>query len=82
MVETQKREEKFLLGRIFIRSLLFIKSFEEKEVKLGTSLVAQWLRITCQCRGHVFDPWPWKILHAAEQQSPCTPTSESTCHNY
>ena len=43
---------------------------------LGTSLVAQWIRI-CQCRGHGFDPWPEKIPHAAEKLSPWT-----TCCNY
>ena len=41
----------------------------------GTFLVAQWLRISCQCRGHGFEPWSSNIPHAAEQLSPCaTPT--------
>ena len=31
-----------------------------------TSLVVQWLRTDCQCRGQGFDPWPGKV-HAAEQ---------------
>ena len=42
-----------------------------------TSLVAQWLRIACQCRGHRFEPWPRKIPHAAEQLSPCATTTEA-----
>ena len=33
---------------------------------LGTSLVAQGLRIACQCRGHGFEPWSGKIPHAEE----------------
>ena len=49
---------------------------------LGTSLVAQWLRIACQCRGHRLESWSWKIPHAAEQLSPCATTTEPTCHNY
>ena len=35
----------------------------------GTSLVVQWLRISCQCRGHRFEPWSRKIPHAVEQLS-------------
>ena len=30
----------------------------------------------CQCRGHGFEPWPGKILHAVEQLSPCATTTE------
>ena len=30
----------------------------------------------CQCRGHGFDPWSGKILHAAEQLGPCATTAE------
>ena len=41
------------------------------------SLVAQWLRICCQCRRHGFDPWSGKIPHAAEQLSPCTTATEA-----
>ena len=26
----------------------------------------------CQCRGHGFDPWSWKIPRASEQRSLCT----------
>ena len=31
---------------------------------------------TCQCMRHGFDPWSWKIPHAAEQLSPCASTVE------
>ena len=48
----------------------------------GTSLVAQWLRIACQGRGHGFEPWSGKIPHAAEQLSPCAITTEPTYSNY
>ena len=41
-----------------------------------TSLVVRWLRI-CQCRGHDFDPWFWKILHAMGQLSSCASTTEA-----
>ena len=30
----------------------------------------------CQCRGQGFDPWAWKISHAAEQLNPCATTTE------
>ena len=30
----------------------------------------------CQYRRHGFDPWSWKIPHAAKQPSPCTTTIE------
>ena len=30
----------------------------------------------CQCRGHGFEPWSWKIPHATEQLGPCTTTTE------
>ena len=36
----------------------------------------------CQCRGHGFKPWSWKIPHTAEQLSPWATTTEPTCHNY
>ena len=35
-----------------------------------TSLVVQWIRISCQCRGHRLDPQSKKIPHAVEQPSP------------
>ena len=49
---------------------------ESKAGDLGASLVAQWLRIACQCRGHGFEPWSGKIPHVAEQLSPCATTTE------
>ena len=47
-----------------------------KAPHIGISLVAQWLRVHCQCRGHGFEPWSGKIPHAAEQLSPCATTTE------
>ena len=32
--------------------------------KVRTSLVVQWLRLCSQCRGHRFDPWLEKTVHA------------------
>ena len=32
----------------------------------GASLVVQWLRTHCRCRGHGFDHWSGKIPHATE----------------
>ena len=46
------------------------------EAQWRTSLVAQWLRIACQCRGQRFKPWSGKIPHAAEQLSPCATVTE------
>ena len=46
---------------------------------VGPSLVAQWLRIACQCSGHGFEPWSRKIPHATEQLSLCATTTEPTC---
>ena len=43
----------------------------------GALLVAQWLRICLPMQGHVFDPWPAKIPHVAEQLNPCAATTES-----
>ena len=40
------------------------------------SLVAQWLRIACQCREHGFEPWSGKIPHAVKQLSPCATTTK------
>ena len=40
------------------------------KMKIRASLVAQWLRICRQCRGHGFEPWSGKIPHAAEQLGP------------
>jgi len=38
------------------------------------SLGVQWLRILLPLGGHRFDPWSGKLLHAAEQLSPCVTT--------
>ena len=35
------------------------------------------LESACQCRGHRFEPWSWKIPHAAEQLSLHATTTES-----
>ena len=56
----------------------------------GTSLLAQWIRIHCQCRGPRFDPWSGEMPHATEQlstlepelgsrRSPHTATKSSPC---
>ena len=62
--------------------------FHKKLVKVnfkpcgsGTSLVAQWVRIRCQCRGHGFYPWPRKIPHDVEQLSLWATTTEPMVHN-
>ena len=36
-----------------------------------------WLKSACQCRGHRFQAWSGKILHAEEQLSPCATTTEA-----
>ena len=48
----------------------------DNENTMGASLVAQWLRIACQGRGHGFEPWSGKIPHAVEQLTPCATTTE------
>ena len=55
---------------------LFVLTILVKNLETGTSLVAQWFKSACQCRGHRFDPWSRKIPHAAEQLSPCAGTTE------
>ena len=35
----------------------------------------------CQCRGHVFEPWSEKTLHAAEQLSLCATTTQSVLYS-
>ena len=35
-----------------------------------------WIRIGLPMRGHRFDPWLWKVPHAAEQLSPCSTAPE------
>ena len=47
-----------------------------KYVSIRTSLVAQWIRVACQRRGHGFDPWSGKIPHAMEL-TPCTTSTEA-----
>ena len=37
-----------------------------------TSLVVSGQQSTCQCRGHKFDPWTWKIPYVARQLSLCS----------
>ena len=54
-------------------NLLYSKS---TKLNVRTSLVAQWLIFTCQCRGHRFNPWYGKILHAVGQLNPCATTTE------
>ena len=54
----------------------------ETDIKLyfyyRTPLVAQWMRASAsQCRGHGFDPWSRKILHALEQLSPWATSTEA-----
>ena len=45
------------------------------------SLVEKWLRSTCQCRGHGFNPWSGKIPHTAEQLSSCATAAKPVCIN-
>ena len=47
-----------------------------KDLNVGTSLVAQWLRIHLPMQGHGFDSWSGKIPHATEKLSLCTTTTE------
>ena len=70
---SSKRDQDDFLSMVF-------KS--KSKTLLGTSLVAQWLRIACQCRGDGFKPWSGKTPHAAEQLSPGATTTEPACHNY
>ena len=58
------------------QNLLNQIKFHNQECITGASLVVQWLRIACQCRGHGFEPWSGKIPHATEQLSPCATTTE------
>ena len=41
-----------------------------------TSLVVQWIRICCKCRGPTCDRWSGKIPHTGGQLSPRTTTTE------
>ena len=47
-----------------------------KKSSVGTSLVAQWIRICLPLQGHGFDTWSGKIPCALEQLSPRTTTTE------
>ena len=40
-----------------------------------------WLRITCQRRGHEFNPWFWKTPRESGQLSLCGTASEPTLRN-
>ena len=51
----------------------------KEKILAETSVVVQWLRIHCQCRGHKFDPWSGKIVCAMEHVSPCVIITESLC---
>ena len=63
--------------RLTIVKLLKTKDKEKNRI----ALAVQWLRITCRCRVHGFDPWSGKIPHAEgtpklllhDQGSLCTP---------
>ena len=46
---------------------------------IGTSLVAQWLRICLPMQGTRVEALSGKIPHAAEQLSPCATTAEPVC---
>ena len=48
---------------------------------LGTSLVAQWLRICLPMQGTWVQSLVGKIPHATEQLSPCATTTEPASHN-
>ena len=56
--------------------------FSQKDVKLGTSLVVQWLRLcTPNAGGPGFDPWSGnEIPHATSKSSSAT-TKGLACHN-
>ena len=44
--------------------------------EIGTSLVAQWLRVYLPMKGTRVQTWSGKIPHAVEQLSPCATTTE------
>ena len=52
-----------------LMDIYIVSNFWLLRIRLGTSLVAQWLRIHLPMKGPVFDPWSGKIPHAAEQLS-------------
>jgi len=51
--------------------------FPDKRLYTGTSLVVQWIRICCPCRGNRFEPLSGKIPHATGQLSLCATTTEA-----
>ena len=60
-----------------LRSVLYsLQLYASKVDNSGASLVAQWLRSACQCRGRGFEPWSGKIPHAAEQLGPWATATE------
>ena len=61
-------------------SLLNTISFPSNIIQQGFLGGSEVRESACQCRRHRFDPWSGKIPYA-EQLSPCTATSEPTCHN-
>ena len=76
----------FVLGQLPVLRCLFSPLslcgngaliFDHSNMRAGTSPVVQWLRISCQCRGHRFGPWSGKIPHAMEQLSLCATATEA-----
>ena len=65
----------FSTCRYFWRVFLYYQSYL-KIATQGASLVAQWLRNACQCRGHGFEPWSGKIPRAAERLGPWATITE------
>ena len=59
------------------RDLLTVRTDEIKKECKVTSLVVQWLRIACQCRGRRFNPRSSKIPHAVGQLSPHATSTEA-----
>ena len=55
-----KKKKMNTTPRLTIVKLLKTKDKEKSRI----ALAVQWLRITCHCRVHGFDPWSGKILHA------------------
>ena len=56
------------------------------QIKLGTSMEVQWIRSTCQGRGHGFSLWFWRIPPAVGQLNSWTAPAEPlylepVCHN-
>ena len=52
---------------------------EGMKVKGRTSLLVQWLRIHCQCRGHGFHPWSRNIPQASGHLSPLPQLLKTAC---